>query len=261
MHEDEASLFTKSGRPLRKAARKAHGINTLKPAIKAQQDKVMKLGWNEEDQPTDCDLIYWTLGTPLRLNPIDSASLSSSSIASTSSSSSTSSDSEQELAWDCSPEQLQLTASVPNLQTDQFIYTDQSHPVQRTRYFRRNATSEHQLSRSDAFRIHPGTGSPTNVLRNSSSDGNAISSRRSRIPKPLTPSSVNLQQVNDISGLPVITPSTPPDARIPPYQQGFAPSKQSSHTSTERPRRLTQQPSNYRRFHESGQRDLQEKRR
>ena len=104
MHEDVAPLLTKSGRPFRKAARKAHGINTLKPAIKVQKVKIMKLGWNEEDQPTDYDLINWT---PFRLNPIDNASLYSSSIASTNSSSSTSSDSDDELTWDCSPEQLQ----------------------------------------------------------------------------------------------------------------------------------------------------------
>ena len=219
----------------------------------------MKLGWNEEDQPYDDDLIIWT---PLSPVPTADPPSSSSSITSTrdSSLSSSNSDTDQELMWDSSPEQLQLSISDSNLQLSRSPNHERKPTFQRTRYFRRNATSGHQLSRSDAFRINARTESSHHVPTKSLSDETQTLRRPSRIPKPQYHSEVNLEQVNDISDLPAVTLSTP-NGMKPPIQQDLAPSKQPSHSLTNRPRRQTQQPLDYRQFHNSGQRRPNEEKR
>ena len=248
---------TRSGRPLRNAAKKSHGINTVKsrspPKIKCQD----KFGWLTEDQDSDSDYIQhvsFSRPTPIPEDP--TSYTNSSTDLSNSESDSTFSDTEQDLTWDSSPEQLMLMENDKQPSTEEHGIqppirrpTNSTHP-------RRLAVSEKSLTRSNAFKQPPDLalklhGGPLAIPR--SRTPNVTAPRKpSRIPCPTTPSLVDLHSVNDMSQ---VLPQTPQRSSI-----------QFSHTSTEPPpyqnlpqnlnpprRRSTRQQFNYQTYHKTGE--------
>ena len=127
-----------------------------------------------------------------------------------------SSDEDHELHWDSSPEQYELS---PTYQNDHELV---SKPpiIDSTSTSRRHAISEHQLSRSNAFRRNPLLPPPA--------------PRKPRIPVPTSPSDVPTNMVSDVSNA-LATINT----RI--------------YTNSNRPRRSTPRP-DYLQLHTTGRR-------
>ena len=233
---DIPTLLTKAGRPLREVPKKAHGITHLQlKRSNSHKKQQVKFGWLEEDQDSDMDIFQHF--PPMTTPDFNCNSPIASSTASTSCPETPSSDldSDQELAWDFSPEQTQL--SLDTCQLSYHIEENSSH------HPRRYATSENNLTRSNAFRSPPDESIKGPIPQKSSSEGQTRAlGARSRIPKPVSPSQIDLNQVNDISALPFLT--------LQSQSQITAP-----HQTPEedvRPRRQVEQPRNYRVFHNSG---------
>ena len=197
--QKEATLTTKAGRPLRKAARKAHGLlNITTP----EKKKIHTHGWCEEDQNCE-DIFYVPIhdDEPNVTSDVDS-STGDTSPADTKFNTLTT-DSDEDMTWDSSPIQYQLTES-----TVTYTPTTKASelPQRLNPLSRRMATSEQELNRSDAFRYPQDPRIPPPFPRNAPSSKPVR--RSSRIPKPSSPSSIDLSQVADFTGvLPV--PSTP----------------------------------------------------
>ena len=186
-----SDIFSPAGRPIRKAARKAHGICSL---ANVKPKWIHKPGWLEEDQPTE-----WELVTCYDLLHSETLEVSpSSSIAPTSTSSydndSLSSGTEEDMIWDDSPSQIELSTS-GSLDNPPTTSSNRQIPP------RRHAISEQNLTRSDAFKCPPDTTSvkpPAPVVPQPT-----LHFFRSRIPKPRSISDVDTTQVTDISSLPI----------------------------------------------------------
>ena len=246
----ETDEITGHSRPRRQAALKANErirscVNSLSLAKKP------KHGWNVDDQ-----ILYEDHISHLSLGSAGSQDHKTTSSSITSEDSSTDSenahhvgvssplphvDDGPELSWDESPEQYRLQEvgsapideSVPPLpqplsstpmELQMNVLPDTIHlPRQRNR---RQATSEFELSRSDAFRL-----SQPSLNQGFLHCPYTSSNSLSRIPTPSTPSQVNLDQVCDVSL-----------------------ALQSVDNSIRSNRRSVSQPQNYRVFHNSGRR-------
>ena len=220
---DQKPLLTKSGRPLRKAAMKAHGISKISTNT-PNTTALWKFGWRDEDQPSDEETIFITP----TVTPNHSEVSSTNSTSDDSDTSFTISEIE-ELTWDSSPEQFSLSTPEP-------IYSqiiESNNPTYKPSW--RFAISQQPLSRSNAFKNPPDANVP---IPNSSSQQNTPIQRRSRVPRPTTPTNVDLHQVIDLSSLPPPFPTSP---TCPPAPRRPLP-----------PRRNTKQPANYLHFHNTG---------
>ena len=224
---DPIPLLSKAGRPIREAAKKSHFPSVAAVTTKKSQ---FKPGWLPEDQIFDLEFVpsfipdqdYSTTyeAVPHQLNH----QLSTSD-----------EDLDSSLTWDDSPIQYQLekTMSSPLPLMQGSIDQHEDNPLPTHPPTRRFAISDPTLVRSNAFRhppdlrpVVPQQYYPTRLFFNS------------RIPRPTSPSQVDLQQVVDISHLPIppITPHNPP----PKLNQ--------------QPRRNVKQPSNYKTYGETGRR-------
>ena len=221
---EDVKLNSKSGRPIRKAARKAHNIHKL--TTLPPKNKPFLYGWKEEDQNSDNDTCFIVNEEAHTSN----TSTVASSFASTSSDSEDQDyETDTELTWDFSPELVNLSTA-----DDSFI--DDNSPKQVTEppsTSRRLATSEKPLERSNAFRDPPDVPPAPRKLPSASA-----TSRQSRNPKPRNPADVNLHLVADISDLPLPEVTSYMDQEQQPQR---APG-----------RRNVQQPTNYRVFHRTG---------
>ena len=219
---DAPSLkLSKAGRPIRKAAEQAHKVARID-----QKRSIFKHGWREEDQDFDSDWIYIS-NTSNHASisphvPADRQQMDSSDIDT---------DSSQELSWDESPVQFQLSKSI----SDPPPSTNHSQPDSYQAPPRRLATSEQMLTRSDAFRCPPGS----RKVQQSDTPQYTRVFHRSRIPCPISPTNLDLNQVADISNLPnpFQTPHRPPPLENRQLQR----------------RRKIQQPTNYKRYGETGE--------
>ena len=224
LNECDPPLLSKAGRPIRKAALGSYAkINTVNKSKKPP----LRLGWNEEDQTYEEDDI------PVLLNKPDVPSPASSRRPTDTSNPTDEedSDSNPELSWDEDPQLVQLSPSLHPEDTSPNTSSD-SDKQDKKLSNRRFATSEQVITRSDAFRCPPDT-PPALPVRGSGSLP-TLYFRRSRIPRPDSPSQMRLHEVNDISNLP-LPPQSPP-----------------SNAGNSRNHRNVQQPSCYRRFNRSG---------
>ena len=237
---------TKAGRPLRKAARKAHGVHGLKTQNPSMEKKHNTFGWLTEDQDSDADYIpFFRFRSPVSM-PEDHASCTDSPTdQSGSDTDPISSDSEQDYTWDSSPEQLLLTG----------IETQRTTQSATTRNSRRLATSEKVLVRSNAFKqppdttVRPQTIPPTHPTDPGLS--NVTPPNPSRIPRPTTPSQVNLYGVNDVSQVLPQTPKKP----IQFHRSSNEPLPYQSLPQNLSPKRgrSTRRPFDYKLYHKTGQ--------
>ena len=185
-----------------------------------------KYGWKEEDQFDDLDFIRPIPDTDISPNSSYSCNMTTPSPMRTSTSENAESiqsdDSSDDLFWDTSPAQYLLQSSpqetpedpdtLPDLMSLQ-LQPPEDHPSTSTPNTRSRAlaTSAPTLRRTNAFRSpHPdhafiGTPSPTQ-------EENPImmAPRKSRIPKPFSPSQVQMYAVNDLSHLPHVSNLNPP---------------------------------------------------
>ena len=154
----------------------------------------MKFGWIEEDQYYDDDILYGSVPVEAAHDPQNSISTEeASSITSTQYTDSEDYDSEQEMTWDSSPIQFQLTSQItdPHPAGNDIPPEDNedgARQEQQTRNtMRRFATSEHTLTRSHAFRQPPDNLPTCFPPQKSKSDGypsRTFVNTRSRLPKP-----------------------------------------------------------------------------
>ena len=185
---NDEQLYSYAGRPIRQAAKHAHGISAIQLEVKKKAKVTHKPGWLPEDQSFDDDLITIPHHDPVQVD--------SSPIQSTNSETDTEtppSGSESEMSWDNSPVQYSLTPSPTLPEVNSAPPTPLTNAP--TKLSRRNAISENALSRSDAFRHPPDHVPFTNSIP-------TMHFRRSRIPRPTTTSNMDLHQVADISLLP-----------------------------------------------------------
>ena len=158
---------------------------------------IFKHGWKESDQDFE-DVYHYTLVNnamePEDVLSINSTSSSSSTIVppdSPATIDTNSSSSENEMMWDSTPDQYALTRYPPKPPdawsstpfTTSSVIIPPAFPRERN-----NAFSQPALTRSHAFRL------PKNNQAFSTTPA-------SRIPLPISPSSVNLSQVNDMSNI------------------------------------------------------------
>ena len=181
----DKQLYSRAGRPIRKAAMKSHNILTI--ADKPKKKLTCKPGWLPEDQLYE-EVVYITQHGHVHEDPESSES----SCADTETEGPTS-NSDVELLWDSSPEQYSLTPSPPTHDVNLTPESPNSAPTRKTT--RRNAISERALVRTNAFRNPPDEVPVSEVIP-------TMHFRRSRIPTPTTPSNMDLNQVADISLLP-----------------------------------------------------------
>ena len=222
--ETPTPLLSKAGRPIRRAAKQAHKIDSIKTSPPISK---WKHGWKEEDQ--DCDSDYFPV--PTSNLPIEQPDdIQPSSDTEETSLNATDSDSTEELTWDDSPLQIALSKSISSPPT--LIPPSSANVNNPTR---RLATSEQSLQRSDAFR-HPPDASRVPLFQHQFPTRFFYSSR---IPRPTTPTDVQLNHVTDLTNLPglVHTPAQPPPTLNP-----------------RAPRRSVQQPSDYKLYGETGRR-------
>ena len=218
--DDSTQLLSRSGRPIRNAARKAHNIANVNSSTKSKQ----KHGWNEEDQYSDTD--YYPILLP-SYSSVPSDDPEHTLNEDNSSTSNIDSDSAQELTWDEIPLQLEILKSVSSPPTLPPLPLED-----RVALTRRMATSEQSLVRSDAFRRTDASRVPI--------FNRPFPTRlfyRSRIPTPTSPTNVDLNRVNDLINLPYPIPAVPQPL---------------SDANPRVPRRATQQPSNYKVYGETG---------
>ena len=270
--QDQGQLLTPAGRPLRKAAMKAHGIqslSTLDVDIEKKKNQLigippLKFGWLEEDQSYDSDYILeYVPVSPDCETPLNSTlSHSSSSLASTSSLDILS-DQEEELIWDSSPEHDQLSFLNPPNPSD--LPPTNSPPDADCQLanqpLRRFAISDTVLSRSNAFRHPPDVkppGAPRkpqlhNPSKSKSAESSGQVSTRSRIPRPLSPSQVSLGLVNDISALPPYLPEQVTAQKSPPLAP--VPLAPPEHAIPSRRRQSSRRPFSYKHFNNTGRKE------
>ena len=176
-----------------------------------------KYGWKEEDQFDDLDFIRPIPDTNISPNSSYSCNMTTPSPTRTSTPENTESiqsdDSYDDLFWDTSPAQYLLqsrpqeTPEDPlmslQLQPPEDNYPSTSTPHTRSRTL---AISAPTLRRTNAFRSpHPDhafirTPSPTQE-----ENPIVMAPRKSRIPKPFSPSQVQMHAVNDLSHLPHVS--------------------------------------------------------
>ena len=187
-HTPQPAL-TPAGRPLRQAARKAFAIPPSIAActVSKKKQSIFKSSWLPEDQYDD-DFDY----TPIAFNPSTRANSISSTCSNTNSEALASS-SDQDLSWDNIPEQYSLTPSpIQACQSAPHSPLPPTLPPPS----RRHAISDSSLCRSQAFRHPPDNIPPMPIIQ-------TRHFYNSRIPRPSSTSQVVLDQVNDISDLPV----------------------------------------------------------
>ena len=241
-HPSTDPSFSKT--PKRKAAVKANAkIKNCLHNVSLVKSK-FKHGWIEDDQPLEFDdftLVQTTqvasgsLDLSDHIHPLPNPNQRSRS---SSSGSNGSDNSSQDLAWDDTPSQYTLTPPPSVITTEPPISPIPSStpflnaepvsipPFTRSRLF---ASTDPAISRTPAFRncrsnqaflISPQTDSP-NVLPRAPT-------KKSRIPLPLSPSTVDSNQVQDLSvvlpALPPLRRSTRPSLR-PDYYGTSAPYK------------------------------------
>ena len=212
--ENDKTLLSKAGRPIRKVARKAHHVDRVQ-SKKNKSTWLTKPGWLEQDQQVDWDiLVYQQQGESME--PVSEHVSSESDTTSTNPPSLTGnlSESDTELSWDSSPEQLALVSTVDAPDKNDASTSNPSHessspPSPR---LRRNAISEQALVRTHAFRCPPdipfmqGLQSEPSLPTFSQPTLHFYNS--SRLPRPISPSVVNTNAVNDLSlVLPNILPT------------------------------------------------------
>ena len=248
---------TKAGRPLRRAARKAHGlVSTIRNTKKPRNTH----GWLTDDQFSDEEGYFLTLSTPyisLEASPAVTSTQNSTTVK-TDHDDSLDSESDHELSWDSSPEQLYATYSedqdynlhhalqprnlFPDSNTARFDDEQKMLPL------RRLAVSEQVITRSNAFRFPPDAGRiPPPFPRSRSEDilTTVRQVQKPRIPQPFSPSEVNLNAVTDVSYVAPLALDSDPMQDAP--------------NATIRPRR----PRNhldYRVYHETGRKEERQER-
>ena len=160
----------------------------------------------------------------------------------------TPSNSDLDLSWDSLPDLTQLsvtpTDTVETSPPDPQKQCTPQFNLAPTKPQRRLATSEEELSRSNAFR-HPQDANriPPPFPRRDINTTQPVHQRSvSRIPKPLSPSQVDLSSVNDLSELP------------PPFLSPAPSQKPTTSTGG----RVTQRI-DYKEYHRTGQRREREK--
>ena len=209
----------------RKAAIKAK--NNLKNMIYAVKPKrsPFRHGWEEIDQDFSLDIVpFSSHGQDIQLEESTSNSTSpsttppSSPAVSVNSSTNLTSE-DEEMAWDTSPEQYQLTiqkslnawSSPPFVPQPSSAVIPPAFPRKRI-----NAVSYQPLTRRNAFRAPPAD-APNNHPDPSSPHG-----RPTRIPVPVSPSQVDFTLVSDLSnvlptlGMPQHAPRRSSRIRTPP---------------------------------------------
>ena len=214
-------------RPLRRA------VTSLRPDQYCCEVKLRKsthrFGWNPEDQDSDdefpCPQVspaYSNLSTSSEHPTTDDNS--DNDCAPDSIDEDSHSSTETDLTWDLSPEQFQLMENC------------QQPTTNRNRAF---ALSEAPLIRSNAFRRRQRPPDTPPV---------PVSTPPSRIPRPTTPTSMDLQQVADIS---LVAPLAFEPRQVNPTPENTIP-----HPILEPKKRgrSTKQPQNYRVFHRTGYR-------
>ena len=232
-------------RPTRKAATEAKKkINaSVKAVIKTK--KKFKYGWSEYDNSTDWDTIE-------RSNIPDSVQDTTESFSSTTPSQPptpsqeeiSSDNSDEDLAWDTSPEQYMLMPESPPPDPTTFASTPKMDPtVQNPRIQQRNrvyAMSTPSLSRSPAFRIPKQHDQAFLATPFTKSRPVYTPAKPSRIPKPFSPTQVDTQQVTDLSNLPnPLTQNPRRSARISSLPQPNYQDRHSSHHERSYPNRNT----------------------
>ena len=205
-----------------KARKKFQDIMSVYPKIHLPKPPKFKHGWTEQDQD---DLLEVPLYPHLYNDNLEDSNIVSESDIPTSSNSSTletvhglidSTDadtSEEELAWDNSPEQFTLQKIPTTIVTPSPTAAALPPPFTRTRI---PAFSQRPLARQPAFR-HKSRRNPDPDTPQSCSriDAPAAPVKASRIPKPTSPSQLVMNQVNDISLLvPVPTFNTRRSSRL-----------------------------------------------
>ena len=255
---DTIPTHTKAGRPLRKAARKAHGFNTLATSLMPKH--TMKFGWISEDQESDDDYFlppvssfYQSTHTPEN-SPSSTTRHTSTSSPEDSSIESNSSDSDTELLWDSSPEQLQLS----NEHNPPTEITPPCYRPHLPTTSRRFATSEKSLTRSDAFKTPPDPNRlhvcsrKSHIPQIQAPEGPR---KRTRIPRPQTPTSLNLHAVANVEDL---LPHTPPRRPVAtaPFQNIPEPYSTLPQNAARNRQLRERRPFNYMVFHRTGRRQL-----
>ena len=214
--------------------------------LNSKAKPLIKFGWIEEDQNYDCEetLVF----TPIyphspdlqsASNSEESINTSSETLASSDNTDVSSSSSDDDLIWDTSPEQYALSDLSDQVGYDDPSSFQQNAAIPPSTLSRRYATSEHSLVRSDAFKSPPDTSIPLPRRPDANSHDVPIPIRSSRIPTPVSPSQVNLHEVNDLSALPSLT-FVPSKSPTPAFPTG---------------RRSTRQPFNYKTYHTTGKKN------
>ena len=213
-----SQLRTKAGRPLRQAAKRAHGIHALR-TLPPKKDRTPTHGWIEEDQILEPEIFF-------HFNEDDSSDDPDSSLNSTlvnTSFDDAPSHFDEELTWDSSPEQFQLSFSdthddsTPTISSQPgLLQKATSIPTPHRLHVppRRFAISEQDLYRSNAFRHPPDADRiPPPFPRNQPANDTPNRTRPSRIPKPTSPSQMDMSAVNDISAMDIPSFVHEPTAR------------------------------------------------
>ena len=207
-----------------------------------------KHGWNYEDQPQEEDIYITYLETTYEETEVSSTTSSTSNGESSPEvpENVVSSDEDPQLLWDTSPDQytLTFTNSAYGFPLSSTPYTHPMHvppfiPARRRAY----ATSGPSIKRSQAFKtsqqdhafisasnnltgqVIPQEDEPDNNI-------NTVRSHLSRIPKPISPTQVQLDKVNDVSALQYPVPDSAAHS--------------TSRTPLRRSSRITARPSSYR---------------
>ena len=224
---DKTPVLTRSGRPMRKAALKAHGINTLDVT-----KKKFAYGWLTEDQYSDDDVpIYVTYEASTSPTTSDSSQSTRDSDTST-----LSSDTECDLDWDSSPEATALSDPSYHTPPAQSISSKLPPPFPNQR---KHAISARPLVRTNAFRTpadHLSQTSPPTTRRHQHP-----SAAPSKLPRPVVPSQVDLHAVNDLSN--VLPQHSPAPRQTPQLSLVYTRSRRNLPTV------------NYRLFQESGRKN------
>ena len=124
-NDAEYQMLTKSGRPLRQAARKAHGIELVQPD--GVKKKLLTHGWIPEDQNYEPEYIHIMTTPEDPVSPDKCSSTNPTPSDTTPEDSHYEDNADQELDWDCSPQQIELVP--PTHEEVPLLFTQQSETL------------------------------------------------------------------------------------------------------------------------------------